>query len=205
MDNSLTTALILLVSALLTTPLWKHVAQILKWYAFLRAMRNRRKQNILTLGDICYDIGNRPLAHQRATAVYYVGVVTDMERVCLTDLQEDVAEGSFALTMVLCKGIGRSAGSGHEIHCSVPRECHPWLSGAKRGCTFWIAGRIADAGSKHIQLSEVSLQFDKCPDDPCLMPPVPERVTRRDSRHAYVGVGSTSHSNHESIVQVDRR
>ena len=158
--SNLAAGLFVLIAAILTTPLWRG-ADVRQDNVTNSAQRTAGPpRSISTLADICHDIYSRPLAQREATAEYYEGTRIETQRVRLVNVRDDVEDSTFILTMMLCDENMPPDMLENRVYCTVRRGLFPQFRGAREDMEFSISGQISDAGSRHIELSDVSLQFE---------------------------------------------
>lgn len=153
-------AIITLVGAILTSPLWRPVIE--KWIGEPNMTKkiSSEKKLLYSLKEICQDIDSRPLVQRVETAKRYIGIKIERERLKLFDIHEYPEDGTFGLTMTLPDEIDESYLTGRKIFCTVERNQYPELNAAKKGLQLYVSGQIKDAGSSYIRLSDVSLSFE---------------------------------------------
>jgi len=156
----LAAAVITLVGAILTSPLWRPLIE--KWTVDTNVTKkiSREKKLLNSLKEICQDIDSRPLLQQDLTAKQYIGIKVENERLKLFQVEQYADEGTFGLTMIFPEELDESYLTGRKFFCTVQMDQYPELNAAKRGLEFYLSGQIKEAGSSYINLSDVSLKFD---------------------------------------------
>jgi hypothetical protein len=153
-------AILVAISAVLTTPIWNLVVDYVRATPSSTGGQRRDGKPILsTLRDIFDDIDSRPLVQQDMTAKQYLGIKVEEESLCLLDVISDDKTKAITLMMAID---GERPGShmyARTVVCSVSEAAHPKLRGARRGLRLLVSGEIEAAKRGCIQLTNVSLGF----------------------------------------------
>jgi hypothetical protein len=112
----------------------------------------------LSLKKICEDIESRPLVQQEETAKHYVGIQVKEQELELFDIYPK--NNKFGLSMIIPGQPDVTFLKGIRIYFSVDRNQYPELNAAKKGLQLYVTGKIEEATSLSIQLSDVSLKFE---------------------------------------------
>lgn len=113
----------------------------------------------LSLKEICNDIDNRPILQMEQTAKSYIGMPVKREYLSLFEIIPE--EDSFHLLTVFPEESDSPfRGGSWGVSFNVQKNVYPELVGAKKGLSFYVSGKIQDAGRLYINLSDVSLSFD---------------------------------------------
>jgi hypothetical protein len=154
-------ALLVLVSAILTTPLWKGNMGGTRRTCLEMPRAENEKCVLATLTDIYADIESRPLVQQKATASWYIGMRVEGERVSLEDLTEDAKNDAFVLTLLPSGGTQVTSLPRPVIRCHVCRGLYPELNSAKKNLVLTVYGTIENVDHGRFDLSDVILHLDE--------------------------------------------